>query len=85
MDQLSRKKAEQLITDENVKHTKLEQDKKELRVFIELTDGRTCLVKYNKSNGPSHWVDHPIVKINERRSKHRNLACRVRKIRAKQL
>jgi len=50
MDQLSREKAEQLITDENVKHTKLEQDKKELRVFMELTDGRICLVKYNKSN-----------------------------------
>jgi hypothetical protein len=50
MDQLSREKAEQLITDENVKQTKLEQDKKELRVFMELTDGRTCLVVYNKTN-----------------------------------
>jgi len=50
MDQLSREKAEQLITDENVKHTKLEQDTKELRVSMELTDGRTCLVIYNKSD-----------------------------------
>ena len=50
MDQLSREKAEQLITDENVRYTKLEQDKKELRVLMELTDGRTCLVIYNKSN-----------------------------------
>jgi len=50
MDQLSREKAEQLITGENVKHTKLEQDNKELRVYMELTDGRICLVIYNKSN-----------------------------------
>jgi len=50
MDQLSREKAEQLITDNNVRTTKLEQDKNELRVFMELTDGRICLVIYNKSS-----------------------------------
>ena len=49
MDQLSREKAEALITDENVKRTKLEQDKTELRVFMELTDGRVCLIKYDKT------------------------------------
>ena len=49
MDKLSREKAEQLITDENVRHTTLEQTKKELRVLMELTDGRTCMVVYNKS------------------------------------
>ena len=49
MDQLSREKAEALITDENVRRTKLEQDRVELRVFMELTDGRICLVKYNKA------------------------------------
>lgn len=48
MNQLSREKAEELITDENVKRTKLEQDKNELRVFMELVDGRTCIVKYDK-------------------------------------
>ena len=50
MDELSREKAEALITDENVKQTKLEQDKTELRIFMELTDGRICLVKYDKLN-----------------------------------
>jgi hypothetical protein len=50
MDQLSREKAEQLITDKNVRNTKLEQDEKELRVFMELTDGRICLIIYDKSN-----------------------------------
>lgn len=49
MGQLSREKAEALITDENVIRTKVEQDKTELRIFMELTDGRICLVKYNKA------------------------------------
>ncbi len=48
MDQLSREKAEKLIDDKNVVDTKIEQDKTELRIFLELADGKSCLVKYNR-------------------------------------
>ena len=48
MNQLSREKAEKLIEDKNVISTKIEQDKNELRVYLELADGKSCLVKYNK-------------------------------------
>lgn len=47
MDQLSREKAELLLEKEVVINTKIEQDKKEMRIFIELADGNYFLVKYN--------------------------------------
>lgn len=40
MDQLSREKAELLLEKEVVVNTKIEQDKKEMRIFIELADGK---------------------------------------------
>jgi len=48
MNQLSREKAEKLIEDKNVVSTKIEQDKNELRVYLKLADGKSCLVKYDK-------------------------------------
>lgn len=47
MDQLSREKAELLLEKEVVVNTKIEQDKKEMRIFIELADGKFFLVKYD--------------------------------------
>lgn len=47
MDQLSREKAELLLEKEVVVNTKIEQDKKEMRIFIELADGNYFLVKYD--------------------------------------
>jgi hypothetical protein len=48
MHQLSREKAEKLIDDKNVVSTKIEQDKNELRVYLTLADGKSCLVTYDK-------------------------------------
>ena len=48
MNQLSREKAEKLIEEKNVISTKIEQDKNELRVYLQLADGKSCLVKYDK-------------------------------------
>lgn len=48
MNQLSREKAEKLIEDKNVVSSKIKQDKTELCVYLKLTDGRSCLVKYDK-------------------------------------
>ena len=48
MNQLSREKAEKLIEEKNVVSSKIEQDKNELRVYLELADGKSCLIKYNK-------------------------------------
>jgi hypothetical protein len=47
MDQLSREKAELLLEKEVVVNTKIEQDKNEMRIFIELADGNYFLVKYD--------------------------------------
>ena len=48
MKKLSREKAEELIIDDNVVKSWLEQDVKELRIYLKLSDGRNCLVKYDK-------------------------------------
>ena len=48
MEKLSREKAEELIIDENVIKSRLEQDLKELRIYFELSDGKNCMVKYSK-------------------------------------
>ncbi len=48
MNQLSREKAEKLIEDKNVVSTKVEQDKTELRIYLQLADGKSCLVKYDR-------------------------------------
>ena len=48
MEKLSREKAEELIIDDNVVKSWLEQDLKELRIYFKLSDGKNCLVKYSK-------------------------------------
>ena len=47
MDQMSRESAERLLEKQVVVNTKVEQDKKEMRIFIELADGNYFLVKYD--------------------------------------
>ena len=48
MNQLSREKAEKLIDDKIVVSTKIEEDKTELRIYLQLDDGKSCLVKYDR-------------------------------------
>ena len=48
MERLSREKAEELIIDDNVVKSWLEQDLKELRIYFKLADGKNCMVKYTK-------------------------------------
>lgn len=50
MEKLSREKAEELITHENVIKSWIDQDLKELRIYLKLSDGRNCLVKYDKKD-----------------------------------
>ena len=44
---MSRESAERLLEKQVVVNTKVEQDKKEMRIFIELADGNYFLVKYD--------------------------------------
>lgn len=48
MEKLSRERAEKLIIDDNVVKSWLEQDLNELRIYFKLTNGKNCLVKYDK-------------------------------------
>ena len=50
MNKLSREKVEQLMQDKNVVNTKIVEDKKELRIYLELADGKCFIVKYDRDN-----------------------------------
>lgn len=60
VDQLSREKAEKLILNKDVVHSKIEQDKNEMRIYLELGDGQCFLVKYDRlQKSKTYFLEHP--------------------------
>lgn len=58
MNKLSREKLEQLMQDKNVVNTKIEENKKELRIYLEMADGQRFVVKYDRVNqSKSYFLD----------------------------
>ena len=58
MNELSREKLEQLMQDKNVVNTKIEENKKELRIYLEMADGQRFVVKYDRINqSKSYFLD----------------------------
>jgi len=47
MKKISREQAEQLLLDSKVIDTKIEQTKSELRVSMNLSGNKSCLIKYD--------------------------------------
>lgn len=59
MKKISREQAEQLFLNSNVLQSKVEQDKKELRVFMSLSGNKSCLVKYDlKKQTKTYFLDN---------------------------
>ena len=50
MIKISREQAEELFLESEVKHTRIKQDKNELRVIITLSTNQLCHVIYNFDN-----------------------------------
>jgi len=58
MNKLSREKLEQLMQDKSVVNTKIEENKKELRIYLEMADGQRFVVKYDRLNqSKSYFLD----------------------------
>jgi hypothetical protein len=58
MNKLSREKLEQLMQDKSVVNTKIEENKKELRIYLVMADGQRFVVKYDRVNqSKSYFLD----------------------------
>lgn len=57
MKELSREKAENLFNGHDVINRRIEQDKTILKIFMELSNGVKCLVKFDKQkNKKSYFI-----------------------------
>ena len=55
MKKITREQAEQLFLVSNVLNTKVEQDKNQLRVFMTLSDNKSCLVQFDLKNQQKNY------------------------------
>ena len=59
MKKITREEAEQLFIVSNVLNTKVEQDKNELRVSMNLSDNKSCLIKFDvKNQQKTYFLDN---------------------------
>ena len=59
MKKITREEAEQLFIVSNVLNTKVEQDENELRVSMNLSDNKSCLIKFDvKNQQKTYFLDN---------------------------
>ena len=58
MKKISREQAEQLFESEKVINTKVEQDRNELRISMDLSGNLSCLIKFDvKKQKKTYYLD----------------------------
>ncbi len=64
MKKITREQAEKLLLDSNVLNTTVKQNKNELRIFMNLSGNKDCLIKYEvKSQKKSYFLVDSIHQI----------------------